>query len=1081
MGVKALGALAGGQEKKHHRIYNDIKKDIILKGGIDAILSLCTGDECALSLTVEDALRSLFDVKIDVSVQQKLISNLILASHLSPYYYYGTARQAVDGLYRLTFCSASTEYKQLIVEHQGVDGLISVLRSGYPFGRATELMVQCILVLQELSSSCSVPPGNIYAKIGENNAFHIKHYIQNALESRYTPRLKKSLDALMHWESCSMPSIPSTHVVQPQYYVSSKYLTHNTTPWYQKQSSSHETISALMTQEEQYIIPQTTLHHLYLSDDRMNVQSEPGMLVTSKIMQLSYYQANSKNAITQLDNCIFIMAGRTINALLPQAPDVTRIVIVLTDAEYQSLQKNKHMCDHYDFLVIHGVLSPLINANLGSITTRRRATLHFAYHYNLTQIVMMDDNIETFILPHAPNTDTNHTDFIWEILCRQQTASKEPLISVSTQSNLQREIRPGTLGHKVMMLNMQQIRTKVLKEEDLLAILPEDSVCWGEDYYIQLMLYVLFSPEGLQGHQVIPEHVMQIIRSSHFRNAAQRTGMTAEPLNHLSAKIQQIISLSVQARQACRLFNEILAEQMCSHAETARVRDNFDFAQLHARTRGFDPEKSSVKIVAQRPPALQLHHNLQQLVSQFSDTWYPHQKEAIMFFMKTMDPIFREITDLNRLSPVGLLETTFNMATGAGKTLVQANLAYQSLLSSSKQNVIVICANIAQVIQAVDSFVCTGRQNLSAEHQAQLIPRVLPICSGKISYQSCMTNTRLRAESHILIMCVNSANDLLREDPAFFIKTSMIIYDESHRVANDERFEDIRQHLNADSRVRKTTFSLNFSATPNKKTTESSQFNYTREEGIKKGVLAPLLIDDSLSEMLTSEQIINVIKQGIHPNNGLLNEHKGIIYVTSIQAAEELAYVLTRELPGVFIAAIHSKVNEYNDTIERFKKQKQGVAIVVDMLIESYNDPQLDWILVNKTVTPIRLKQMIGRLSRKDEQNENKIGLAILSNGINQGVDQEQTTFPDNRAIPIYQNMAYMLSSLSSSMDVIPSYKLVSKRYTLYQFYQAELVKPDVELLGKRKRDDYWLFQHSPGFVRNTESTPEVLHVKSPK
>src|SRR3990167_8558997 len=54
LAVKALGAMSRADEKKHHRIYNDIKKDIILKGGIDAILSLCTGDECALSLTVED-------------------------------------------------------------------------------------------------------------------------------------------------------------------------------------------------------------------------------------------------------------------------------------------------------------------------------------------------------------------------------------------------------------------------------------------------------------------------------------------------------------------------------------------------------------------------------------------------------------------------------------------------------------------------------------------------------------------------------------------------------------------------------------------------------------------------------------------------------------------------------------------------------------------------------------------------------------------------------------------------------------------------------------------------------------------
>jgi len=213
-------------------------------------------------------------------------------------------------------------------------------------------------------------------------------------------------------------------------------------------------------------------------------------------MSLVFYPASHKGLIKNTDNVAFVMAGRKKNALLPivNTNSTARCVIVVTEDEFNEISPGSNLIREYDFLVIKSFdCAEMKDSRPGALTNRRRATLLFSHHLKLEQIIMMDDNIETFYCPPSHNEILSGLDLIFAQMSLQQGLVGEPIISISTASNLNHAYNLQTLGSKVFMINMNAIRENLPEARNCLALFPENEQAWGEDYFMQIASNIVLS------------------------------------------------------------------------------------------------------------------------------------------------------------------------------------------------------------------------------------------------------------------------------------------------------------------------------------------------------------------------------------------------------------------------------------------------------------------------------------------------------------------------------------------------------------------------------------------------------------
>ena len=754
--------------------------------------------------------------------------------------------------------------------------------------------------------------------------------------------------------------------------------------------------------------PQTAIHQIRLNELKntevgIGFPDEAPTFFNTPIIRLSFYKATSKLSIRQEDKCFFIMAGRVENALIPPLSheSKTRCIIVLTADEYSALMPNRHLKSLYDFLVIDSCIHDM---RLSTITIRRRATLHFAFQAGLSRIIMMDDNIQTFYIESSLNSESA-PDLIFDNIEAEQRLCDEPIVSTATLTNRDSYIQAEQLGCKVFMMDIAALKHKLPDEADWLALLPERETAWGQDYFMQIVAYQLFKNSTLekQGYAIIDPQKIQIKRSTHFQNTCKTPGIRAGELSQPSEAFNMLLAkpeTQALVERSIQLFNQLVTQEIKDHEKREEFKIRFNFAESRARTLG-------CKISAYQAPQHEFNtgfrKNLLDFLNQVTSSEHStcslqlhrHQIAALSFLHERLS----SKTPITRLN--------FNMATASGKTLIQAIVAFQGFLASNEENIVVICPTIMLVQQTREAFIRYAHALLTTEEQEIICPRILAICTNEISSDALEYNASLISQKHIHIMCADSFEKLIKKSSDIISKFGSILYDESHLVEKNNHIETLK-------RLRETQdiLSLCFSATPKPLGIEQDTFFYGKGQGINDGVLAPLMVDDSLPDDLSTDKLVMLLKTHQHPNGLTLKNHKGIIYVKSIKEANALFETLKAELEDTPIFEVHSQ-NPDKNICDKFKKSASGIAIAVKMLIEGFDDSRVDWMILNKEITEPERVQIVGRLLRKNPLSHNKIGLAMLSKTNNTEGKPEKTLFPVGDTPPNYANAQDTLRILS--------------------------------------------------------------------
>ncbi len=745
--------------------------------------------------------------------------------------------------------------------------------------------------------------------------------------------------------------------------------------------------------EETTLSPERQLSLIHLNSAN-NYQSAfssiKSLPINDDIMHLSLYSALSESPLSRRDCCYFIMAGRKELALVPPK-STTRCIIVLTEAEFNQLYPQQMIPPHYDFLVIHS-FTPRPNARLSAITIRRRAALHCAYVLDLPHFIMMDDNIKSLNYQNQDSSLPYTANEAYQEFLTLLIKAQEPLISLPTKANNNViKANQNVLGSKVFLFNMELIRQLLPNTLDALALFPSNEESFGEDYFMQLMLHMLCKEklqDQRQGFQIV-DNKMSITRDQTDINSCLTQGIQARPLDYPSNQIT-LIDMQIQRihHRTIALFNDKLSKMIALITHSQNHKKNIDLSQqaakqLHQNTLPAMPKPT-------RPFKQQLKFNLQNALKEMS-TLYPHQRAALEFLQEN-------------LSAPHATRFNFDIATGCGKTLIQSTIAFHAFLANSnKQHGIIVCPTIQLTEQMKQALLDNATQLLSPELQAVIMPRIHAVCTTELSISTVLLNKSLQ-EPCLFVICQASYNELL-EQPLLISQFGFIIHDESHKVEKEEHLQKIIQaktdQLPEDIKYTPQMSTFSFSATP-KQTNEPFTFCYTREQGINDKILAPLILDASFSEdSFSPEHIAYLLNNHRTPNNHLLKTQKGIIYVSSKEKVNTLIQKIQSECPDTPFFEIHSgQINPY-EIIKQFKQSNHGVAIVIGMLIEGFDDPSVNWLLINKkTLSKENGIQIIGRILRKNNNAPQKIGLAIMPRVLNQKHLNEQTTWPKNEMVP---------------------------------------------------------------------------------
>ena len=742
-----------------------------------------------------------------------------------------------------------------------------------------------------------------------------------------------------------------------------------------------------------------------------STQETQWLEIDDHVINMSLLQAESKPRLDSKSHCYMIIAGRTHHALVPPLlPDSrARCVIIITQDEYKAL-KPDGAARAYDYLIVNKFY-PVKDAKLSSSTIRRRAAVHLAYFLNLSSMLMIDDNISSFSIPNdtasiVKSQKLEHTnnliekeitaDSIYQTLRELQKEYLEPIISVPTSSNgILFCFKEGRLGCKAFMIDFARLKQHFNCPEDLLTLFPLNEKAFGEDYFMQIVAHFLFKNQNLQGFKIIDGHKMSITRSLIHKNACVLEGVKAKKLEDPNPELFQSPTYLDLYNFALDEFNRQIEQNLRRYQEDEKRKQYFNFPkkqmrELNCRLLPFPK--------VNLPPKLGLIENLKVFLDKTNQqqitniTLYKHQKEALYFLIRQL-----ELHQSDSL--------TFQIATGCGKTLVEAIISFQALLANPKQHVVVVCPSIQLVQQTKDAFLTYALHALSDEMQNVIRPRIHAICTNQIPYSAFDFNDSLQKAS-LFIICVNSFQNLINNSKNI-ANIGLVLYDESHLVENSEDrsliIETKTKALPNYVFYKENILTMGFSATP--KINTDPTYIYPRERGIRDGILTPLLIDDSFQgDTFSFCELTTLLASHLHPSDQRpLIMHKGIIFVSSIPEAQNLSRYLQNNYPETTILQAHSKQNNVEEIIRQFKNIVQGIIIVVDMLKEGFDCNNVSWLILNKNnvVSTANRTQMIGRLLRKDVLDANKIGLAILPSSLNKK-KTECTCFPDDIQQPDY-------------------------------------------------------------------------------
>lgn len=833
-------------------------------------------------------------------------------------------------------------------------------------------------------------------------------------------------------------------------------------------------------------------------------QSLPGkrnLVQSSEILtNFHFIKARNKSELTSVDKLYGVFAYRKENAYLPDVTNNScRCIIVLTDKEYNSLNidMKSDLNKFFDFLVLlpRKKIGSDTDVKISKLTERRRALLKFARTNSIKKVFFMDDNISKIAINRI-DTDKTPCELVYDIMLDWMNKTKEPIVTVSTNSLLNKRIRQNQVGCKGILLDVEKISQK-FPGDSFEALMPYNEDLWGEDYYLQILCHVFFNDEidNIHGYRIIDPQLCQLERSSQQKSTNAKQGMRVihyekEDILHpiISTRIKSNFSLEYELIEKARLiFNQAISDKVRDYESKVSLHKKLDYDKLRSRhhfvksmdiylvnRNGFSQSSYESNDVVLSRIIDYLDKNINCAVILFLNRLFyinvqtniqvelsPHpllistinqlrvDKKAsdeelamIMPLIQTspitvtrVDNFFQSFTSVldyisdnegNNLTVLsegvkvslrnyqnhalqwlsdclknsGKMNFSFNLATGTGKTLLMLTIALSAFYANPKKNVILLFPNIQLVHQTLKKLFNEFKPLLDYFNICQTsVYGVCSTSSGELQKGDVITRKQIQhykklhqSSGHIYLFCADSfvsfTNSTSRYKDSFLDNISLAIFDESHQqdtLINSPIFSSLSES--------KAVIQCYFSATP-KKSLETKnvieEFSYQRQSAINDGYLSPILVDKSLPASVSHEDLKTILLYQQHPNSGPLKNHKGIIYVESRDEASELFKSLQacsdfdQDLFFPFFTpnkerGLDPGYQNFEAALSHFLKQKKGIAIVVQMLVEGFDDKRVDFIInTRKGVSSSSLHQANGRCIRINDEAPNKIGYVIL-------------------------------------------------------------------------------------------------------
>lgn len=711
----------------------------------------------------------------------------------------------------------------------------------------------------------------------------------------------------------------------------------------------------------------TSLDSIQISKDEMSKRK--CFKLTHPFIEMEYFSAKAR---PQSDEKLtFIIAGRNLQALVPQS-DGARCVLVMPHEDYDKL-KNKIPAS-YDIIALKSLKSPSHGnyTKLGLIVPRRLATFLFAYHYKLSNFLMIDDNIKA-VKFNARNGGWNR---FYQLLENQL----DNLLCASIRTDSYKESRPGELGSKIFMINMKRIREKVLTIKDIFACFPDalTATYWGEDYGMQLALYAMADQDS-QGYQILDKEIASLVRSEKNRNLFAKSGVQAKIFGPMNAASLQ--KLSPEARrwveESRSLLDGIILSNIRRYQKRKRAIERADLQAKHAianRVQLLDSLEGAVEV--------EVDDELD-----FIDRY-----QAMIRALHFDESIFRsyQIEGMKSIANITDINVRLWLATAAGKTFMQCELMRIAYHRAKRgEHIIVVTPHIDLVNQFYDDFI-RFNEKVTTEDVDLRVPNeaIIKVCSHK---QSChvkalLMNEAISHQTSILIFCSDSLDKFLEESEYSLPHVPIIFADEYHYYTSTvDRI--VNELVDSEPLV------IGSSATPPKNDPLSTTaFRYTRAQGVLDGYLAPV-IADSLGVNYSKENVQLLITclpkllERYHPgftNHSRLKNTKVIVYLPSIPDCQKAQSVLEQSHISCF--SIHSKNKKHKIELEEFlNSDNAGVILAVKMCKIGTNDPRIAGEIIGQNANAkdhasrSNIEQMIGRAMRK---LEDKIGYVLCFDNV---------------------------------------------------------------------------------------------------
>ena len=732
----------------------------------------------------------------------------------------------------------------------------------------------------------------------------------------------------------------------------------------------------------------------------------------SSMTLYSHYRAapSSSNTVT------FVFAGRKERAMLPDIKKLgtdQRIVMVVSSDEFESLSQWQYPTS-VEFLVVDALSSETHGHydNTGSIQARRLAAFLASWHWQLGECLYLDDNIKALKFVG----DNNSPVFTWNDV--SGILQKERLTSDAIISGLETLTAKPFLAeqdycYKVFSLNFTQVKTLLMMNQEndvfVLGYPGAHALNCMEDYYFQMIIDFALDYQQKQHNKFLSCKLLTLMddalggfeRCNKDSGIAKKIsgkleaitkideatfsiisptqlyqGIMRQSLQHLKHNIQ--MSLQRNQLRFEKTKKADYREILC-HNRAISALHTFFKPTNHAIPESSNPQETdnrqksgskkssaslqSVEVLNQwqgEPLAgLIKTHELESYLSEESvqTHTYPHQKDAL-----------RQICASKTKNGV------VKMTTGSGKTRVEILLA-NFLIRKNPQGVVHIVVPTTQLLGQFHHDFCAVL-DLLGESSAIDKKNITPVGSGDSFASKSLVNHNdiFREQSSVYIFCARSYALYLQDARTACARKPLItMLDEFHLYKTDAR-----------TLLKSELTTLGFSATPYDEA--GIIFDFSRVASQKDNITVPLIVD-KLSYSLKGDKklstIANLLKAHRHPGSGLpLFNHKGIIYVNSIDEADKLAQHINQKYETNLACAVHSENSSRLSQINAFKQKTENgrcILVAVDMLTTGYDDKALSWCLIakNNTTNHSLIHQISGRVLRFNPENDQKIGYVL--------------------------------------------------------------------------------------------------------